>query len=152
MLVISPFSRGGHIATEVFDHTSQLKLVSERFGVEVPNVSAWRRKKVGDLTSTLFHVQAERRGAQAAAYLGAAAEQRAVPAVEPGDRERRRGAEGADQAAMPKQGGGSQPASYYFRTTKADQAIPDDAETEVVPPGPRPMTTKSSYNRLAKVS
>ncbi len=43
MLVISPFSRGGHIASEVSDHTSQLKLVSERFGVEVPNVSAWRR-------------------------------------------------------------------------------------------------------------
>jgi phospholipase C len=53
-LVISPFSRGGHIATEVFDHTSQLKLVAERFGVEVPNVSAWRQKTVGDLTSTLF--------------------------------------------------------------------------------------------------
>ena len=55
LLVVSPFSRGGHIATEVFDHTSQLKLISERFGVEVPNVSAWRRKTVGDLTSTLFH-------------------------------------------------------------------------------------------------
>jgi phospholipase C len=54
MLVISPFSRGGHIASEVFDHTSQLQLVGERFGVEVPNVSAWRRQTVGDLTSTLF--------------------------------------------------------------------------------------------------
>jgi phospholipase C len=37
--VISPFSRGGHIASETFDHTSQLKLVAERFGVEVPNLS-----------------------------------------------------------------------------------------------------------------
>ena len=55
LLVVSPFSRGGHIATEVFDHTSQLKLIAKRFGVEVPNVSAWRRKTVGDLTSTLFH-------------------------------------------------------------------------------------------------
>jgi phospholipase C len=54
MLVMSPFSRGGHIATEVFDHTSQLKLVSERFGVELPNVSAWRQGVVGDLTSALF--------------------------------------------------------------------------------------------------
>ncbi|HTW21811.1 MAG TPA: alkaline phosphatase family protein [Mycobacteriales bacterium] len=53
-LVISPFSRGGHIATEVFDHTSQLKLVSERFGIEVPNVSEWRKRTVGDLTSALF--------------------------------------------------------------------------------------------------
>jgi phospholipase C len=53
-LVISPFSRGGHIASEVFDHTSQLKLLHARFDIEVPNVSKWRRKTVGDLTSTLF--------------------------------------------------------------------------------------------------
>ncbi|MGN6472248.1 MAG: phospholipase C [Mycobacteriales bacterium] len=53
-LVISPFSRGGHIASEVFDHTSQLQFLHERFGIEVPNVSAWRRKTVGNLTSTLF--------------------------------------------------------------------------------------------------
>jgi phospholipase C len=54
MLVISPFSRGGHISSEVFDHTSQLKLLSERFGIEVPNVSKWRKETVGDLTSALF--------------------------------------------------------------------------------------------------
>jgi phospholipase C len=53
-LVISPFSRGGRIATETFDHTSQLKLIAERFGVEVPNVSPWRRAAVGDLTSALL--------------------------------------------------------------------------------------------------
>ena len=54
MLVISPFSRGGHVASEVFDHTSQLKFLSERFGVELPNGSKWRRETVGDLTSALF--------------------------------------------------------------------------------------------------
>jgi phospholipase C len=54
MLVVSPFSRGGHIASEVFDHTSQLKLLSERFGIDVPNVSKWRLDTVGDLTSALF--------------------------------------------------------------------------------------------------
>lgn len=53
-LVISPFSRGGHIASEVFDHTSQLQFLATRFGIEVPNVSQWRRNTVGDLTSTLF--------------------------------------------------------------------------------------------------
>ena len=53
-LVISPFSRGGHIATQTFDHTSQLQFVAARFGVEVPNVSAWRKKTVGNLTSALF--------------------------------------------------------------------------------------------------
>jgi len=53
MLVVSPFSRGGHIASEVFDHTSQLRFLEERFGVQAPNLTAWRRKTTGDLTSTL---------------------------------------------------------------------------------------------------
>ncbi|BEP12147.1 phospholipase C [Acidothermaceae bacterium B102] len=53
-IAMSPFSRGGHVASQVFDHTSQLKLLHERFGVAVPNVSAWRQKTVGDLTSMLF--------------------------------------------------------------------------------------------------
>jgi phospholipase C len=53
MLVLSPFSRGGHVASEVFDHTSQLRFLEERFGVRAPNISAWRRRVAGDLTSTL---------------------------------------------------------------------------------------------------
>jgi phospholipase C len=53
MLVLSPFSRGGHVASEVFDHTSQLRFLEERFGVKAPNVSAWRRRVAGDLTSAL---------------------------------------------------------------------------------------------------
>jgi len=53
MLVLSPFSRGGHIASQTFDHTSQLLFIEERFGVKAPNLSAWRRSAVGDLTSTL---------------------------------------------------------------------------------------------------
>lgn len=54
LLVISPFSRGNHIARETFDHTSQLKFLEARFGVKIPNISHWRRNHVGDLTSTLF--------------------------------------------------------------------------------------------------
>ena len=53
MLVVSPFSRGGHVSSDVFDHTSQLLFLEERFGVPVPNLSAWRRSTVGNLTSTL---------------------------------------------------------------------------------------------------
>jgi len=53
MLVVSPFSRGGHVASGTFDHTSQLRFLEERFGVTAPNISAWRRRTVGDLTSTL---------------------------------------------------------------------------------------------------
>jgi phospholipase C len=53
MLVLSPFSRGGHVASEVFDHTSQLRFLEERFGVKAPNISSWRRHTAGDLTSAL---------------------------------------------------------------------------------------------------
>ena len=53
MLVLSPFSRGGHVASQVFDHTSQLRFLEERFGVQAPNISRWRRRTVGDLTSAL---------------------------------------------------------------------------------------------------
>jgi phospholipase C len=53
MLVLSPFARGGHIASQVFDHTSQLCFLETRWGVAVPNLSAWRRRVTGDLTSTL---------------------------------------------------------------------------------------------------
>ena len=53
MLVISPFSRGGFVATDLFDHTSVLRFLETRFGAEVPNLSAWRRSAVGDLTSAL---------------------------------------------------------------------------------------------------
>ena len=49
-LVISPFSRGGYVCGETFDHTSTLRLIETRFGVEVPNFSRWRRETSGDLT------------------------------------------------------------------------------------------------------
>jgi phospholipase C len=51
LYVISPWSRGGHVASEVFDHTSILRFLERRFGVLEPNISAWRRAVCGDLTS-----------------------------------------------------------------------------------------------------
>lgn len=42
-LVISPYSRGGRVHSEVLDHTSQLRLIGARFGVPVPNLTAWRQ-------------------------------------------------------------------------------------------------------------
>ena len=35
------------------DHTSQLRFLEERFGVPVPNLSAWRRQATSDLTESL---------------------------------------------------------------------------------------------------
>jgi phospholipase C len=53
MLILSPFSRGGFVSSDLFDHTSVLRFLETRFGAEVPNLSAWRRAAVGDLTSAL---------------------------------------------------------------------------------------------------
>jgi phospholipase C len=53
MLVVSPFSRGGHVCSGTFDHTSHLRFLETRFGVAAPNISAWRRKATGDLTAAL---------------------------------------------------------------------------------------------------
>ncbi|HTT87629.1 MAG TPA: alkaline phosphatase family protein, partial [Acidimicrobiales bacterium] len=53
LLVVSPFSRGGYVCSDTFDHTSQMRFLETRFGVRAPNISAWRRKAVGDLTATL---------------------------------------------------------------------------------------------------
>ncbi|HLI00681.1 MAG TPA: alkaline phosphatase family protein [Acidimicrobiales bacterium] len=52
-LVVSPYSTGGYVSHDTFDHTSLLRFIETRFGVEVPNLSAWRRRVTGDLTSTL---------------------------------------------------------------------------------------------------
>jgi phospholipase C len=53
MMVISPWSRGGYVNSDTFDHTSLLRFLETRFDVKVPNLTAWRRGVVGDLTSTL---------------------------------------------------------------------------------------------------
>jgi phospholipase C len=55
-LVVSPFSRGGFVSSKVFDLTSTLLFLERRFGAEVPNLSAWRRSAVGDLTAAFNFV------------------------------------------------------------------------------------------------
>jgi phospholipase C len=48
---ISPWSRGGWVNSEVFDHSSVIRFLEQRFGVAEPNISPWRRAVCGDLTS-----------------------------------------------------------------------------------------------------
>jgi phospholipase C len=50
-LVISPWSKGGYVNSQVFDHTSTIMFVEKRFGVHERNISPWRRAVCGDLTS-----------------------------------------------------------------------------------------------------
>ncbi|MEU8582081.1 phosphocholine-specific phospholipase C [Streptomyces abikoensis] len=50
-LVVSPWTVGGWAAGEAFDHTSVLRFLERWTGVREPNISAWRRRTFGDLTS-----------------------------------------------------------------------------------------------------
>src|SRR5262249_51137870 len=52
-IIVSPWTVGGWVATEPFDHTSCLRLLEWFTGVPEPNISAWRRRTFGDLTSAL---------------------------------------------------------------------------------------------------
>jgi phospholipase C len=51
MIVISPWSKGGWVNSQVFDHTSLIRFIERRFGVVEPNITPWRRTVTGDLTS-----------------------------------------------------------------------------------------------------
>jgi phospholipase C len=57
MIVASPWSRGGWVNSQLFDHTSTLmfleRFIEGKFGktVREQNISAWRRAVSGDLTS-----------------------------------------------------------------------------------------------------
>ena len=70
MIIASPWSRGGCVCSQVFDHTSVLqfleRLLTHKTGrpVEEPNISQWRRTVCGDLTSSF---QAIRRPGERAA-------------------------------------------------------------------------------------
>jgi phospholipase C len=51
MIVISPWSKGGWVNSEVSDHTSLIRFLERRFGVVEPNITPWRRAVAGDLMS-----------------------------------------------------------------------------------------------------
>jgi phospholipase C len=56
MIVISPWSKGGYVSSEVFDHTSLIQFIERRFANGDPaliesNITPWRRAVAGDLTS-----------------------------------------------------------------------------------------------------
>jgi phospholipase C len=51
-IIVSPWSRGGWVCSEVFDHTSPLRFLEKRFGIREENISDWRRAVCGDLTSS----------------------------------------------------------------------------------------------------
>ncbi|MER5733054.1 phospholipase C, phosphocholine-specific [Streptomyces sp. NPDC002138] len=59
MIVVSPWSKGGYVCSETFDHTSVIRFIEKRFGVQEPNISPWRRAVCGDLTAAFDFTQAD---------------------------------------------------------------------------------------------
>lgn len=51
MTVVSPWTVGGYVCSQVFDHTSVTQFLEKRFGFVQPEISPWRRTVAGDLTS-----------------------------------------------------------------------------------------------------
>ena len=51
--IVSPWTVGGYVATEQFDHTSVLQFLEKVTGVQAANITDWRRETFGDLTSAL---------------------------------------------------------------------------------------------------
>jgi phospholipase C len=50
-IIVSPWTQGGWIASETFDHTSVLQFLELLTGVQIPNITAWRRQTFGNLSS-----------------------------------------------------------------------------------------------------
>jgi phospholipase C len=50
-IIVSPWTAGGWVSSERFDHTSVLRFLEVFTGVREPNISDWRRRTFGDLTS-----------------------------------------------------------------------------------------------------
>jgi phospholipase C len=57
-ILISPWTTGGWVSSEPFDHTSVLRFLEQFTGVREPNITDWRRSTFGDLTSALRLKQA----------------------------------------------------------------------------------------------
>ena len=56
MIVVSPWTRGGWVNSQLFDHTSLIRFLEARFARHHPdlietNITAWRRAVAGDLTT-----------------------------------------------------------------------------------------------------
>ncbi|MDT9689694.1 phospholipase C, phosphocholine-specific [Streptomyces sp. P9(2023)] len=60
MLVVSPWSLGGYVCSETFDHTSVIRFLEKLTGIKEPNITPWRRAVTGDLTSAFDFRRAHR--------------------------------------------------------------------------------------------
>jgi phospholipase C len=103
LLVVSPWSSGGWVCSEMFDHTSLIRFIEARFGVGEPNITPWRRAVSGDLTSAFDFASAtdsvpplpsvaayKPTGTTSPTYVPTPPASGSVPSQEPGIRPSRR--------------------------------------------------------------
>ena len=83
LLVVSPWSKGGWVCSEMFDHTSLIRFIEARFGVDEPNITPWRRAVCGDLTSAFDFESASDRVPPLPSVAAARPEQPTPPPVHP---------------------------------------------------------------------
>ncbi len=57
-IIVSPWTAGGWVCSQPFDHTSVLQFLEKFTGVREPNITDWRRRAFGDLTSAFRFGQA----------------------------------------------------------------------------------------------
>ncbi|MFJ3904618.1 phosphocholine-specific phospholipase C [Streptomyces sp. NPDC090025] len=60
LLAVSPWSVGGYVCSETFDHTSVIRFLEQVTGVREPNITPWRRAVTGDLTSAFDFTRTRR--------------------------------------------------------------------------------------------
>jgi phospholipase C len=130
MIVVSPWTKGGWVNSQTFDHTSVIRLLEARFGVTEPHITPWRRAVTGDLTSVFDFAGADdgkRPPLPDASALPARAQARAglPPPVPP-----------SAAGALPRQEPGSRPA----------RALPYAFDARIVRPlgGPVALTIMNS--------
>ena len=87
MLVISPWSKGGFVNSQLFDHTSVIQFMEKRFDVLEPNITPWRRAVCGDLTTAFdfaaSSVPPNQSLPDTGSYADLALQQQQLPAPQP---------------------------------------------------------------------
>lgn len=114
LIIVSPWTRGGYVNSELSDHTSVIRFLEQRFGVMEPNISPWRRAVAGDLTSMFDFAQADDSRASLPDTTGTMARVEASAKLPP--------AKQFSAKALPKQERGQRPARalpYDFDVTGA---------------------------------
>jgi phospholipase C len=144
LIVASPWTRGGFVNSQVFDHTSALRLlerfVQRRFGkaVREDNLTSWRRAVAGDLTSVFRPWQGEPLPAPALldqhGWIAAINRTWQLPPPDPGqpldDAELAQAkADPARLARLPRQEPGTRPANALPYDLMADGALAADRAT-----------------------